>query len=48
VVRAVLQRLPAAHVHRLPGLGHLAHEEAPGAVAEIIASIISQLLTQPA
>jgi magnesium chelatase accessory protein len=48
VVRAVLQRLPAARVYRLPGLGHLTHEEAPGAVAEIIASIISQLLTQPA
>jgi magnesium chelatase accessory protein len=30
------RRLPAATVHRLPSLGHLAHEESPGAVAALI------------
>jgi mRNA degradation ribonuclease J1/J2 len=32
----VRQRLPGVQVHRLPGLGHLAHEEAPAAVAELL------------
>jgi magnesium chelatase accessory protein len=30
------RRLPKAHIHRLPGLGHLAHEEAPQLVAQLI------------
>jgi magnesium chelatase accessory protein len=43
VAHAVLQRLlvdkaPAAHLHRLPGLGHLAHEEAPAVVAQLLLS----------
>ncbi|MCX8005966.1 MAG: alpha/beta fold hydrolase [Burkholderiaceae bacterium] len=33
---AVAARLPAARVVRLPGLGHLAHEENPPAVARIV------------
>jgi magnesium chelatase accessory protein len=41
VAQAVLRRLPTAQLHRLPGLGHLAHEEAPAAVA----SHIQRLLT---
>jgi magnesium chelatase accessory protein len=32
----VRQLLPGVPVHRLPGLGHLAHEEAPAAVAELL------------
>jgi len=35
--RAVLRRCPAARIVSLPGLGHLAHEEAPARVAELIA-----------
>ncbi|MDP2007831.1 MAG: alpha/beta fold hydrolase [Rubrivivax sp.] len=32
----VQKRLPSVQLHRLPGLGHLAHEEAPGRVAELL------------
>jgi magnesium chelatase accessory protein len=32
-VRAIL---PRAKLRRLPGLGHLAHEERPGKVAEML------------
>jgi magnesium chelatase accessory protein len=34
-VRALV---PGATLHRLPGLGHLAHEESPGRIAEAIAA----------
>lgn len=33
---ALQARLAGTQLHRLPGLGHLAHEEAPGAVARIL------------
>ncbi len=36
VSRAAAARMPRAEVVALPGLGHLAHEEAPGAVAAAI------------
>ena len=36
VSEAVHARLPSSTLIRLPGLGHLAHEEAPGTVADII------------
>lgn len=29
------------HLHELPGLGHLAHEEAPGRLAELILSLLA-------
>jgi magnesium chelatase accessory protein len=35
----VKQRLPSAAIHYLPGLGHLAHEEAPPAVAAELLAI---------
>ena len=31
--------LPAARILRLPGLGHLAHEERPGQVADLILNL---------
>jgi magnesium chelatase accessory protein len=34
--RKLALRLPNAHVHSLPGLGHLAHEEAPPLLARLI------------
>jgi len=34
--REVQARLPSAAIERLPGLGHLAHEEAPGLIAQTI------------
>ncbi len=37
----VVQLCPAATVMRLPGVGHLAHEEAPDAVARCLQSLIS-------
>jgi magnesium chelatase accessory protein len=37
--RRVLGLLPWAKVIRLPGLGHLAHEEAPSSLAELVGSI---------
>lgn len=33
-------RVPGARLHLLPGLGHLAHEEAPGAVAGLVAGLV--------
>jgi magnesium chelatase accessory protein len=36
-------RLPDARVIEMPGLGHLAHEEAPEAVAEVIARVLARL-----
>jgi magnesium chelatase accessory protein len=33
---ALQRRVPGARLHSLPGLGHLAHEEAPEAVARIL------------
>jgi magnesium chelatase accessory protein len=36
---SVAQRVALAEVHRLPGLGHLAHEEEPRLVAEQILKI---------
>lgn len=36
---AVQRRVPRATVHRLPGLGHLAHEEQPAVVADEVARI---------
>lgn len=36
----VRRLLPGATVHRLPGLGHLAHEEAPGRVAELLLKLV--------
>ncbi len=38
---AVCRELPDARVERLQGLGHLAHEQAPQAVAAIVAEAIS-------
>ena len=35
-----LRRVPQARLHRLPGLGHLAHEEAPKQVLERLESIL--------
>ena len=35
----VAQQLPGAQVRMLPGLGHLAHEESPGVVAELLAQL---------
>lgn len=40
----LLPRVPGARLHRLPGLGHLAHEEAPAAVAELAASLLRPAL----
>lgn len=34
----VARLVPQARLHRLPGLGHLAHEESPAQVADLIAS----------
>ena len=36
------RRLPMARLHELPGLGHLAHEEAPGRVADLIEALWRQ------
>lgn len=45
---ALMRRLPSApapspgiHLHRLPGLGHLAHEEAPQAVAQRLLDLLA-------
>jgi magnesium chelatase accessory protein len=37
----VQRRLPAARLHRLPRLGHLAHEEDPEAVAALIERLVA-------
>ena len=34
-------QLPGAVVHRLPGLGHLAHEEAPAVVADLVERLLA-------
>ncbi len=38
LAKEMLCRLPSAKLHLVPGAGHAAHLEAPGAVAEIIAA----------
>jgi magnesium chelatase accessory protein len=44
-----LQRiLPAAELHPLPGLGHLAHEEKPERVAELILRLTAGDKVEPA
>lgn len=37
-------RMPAARAVRLPGLGHLAHEEAPGVIAPLILDFLAEVL----
>jgi magnesium chelatase accessory protein len=44
----VAARVPAASVERLPGLGHLAHEEDPPRIAAIIETFASLPLRAPA
>ena len=39
--RPLLQRLAQAHHELLPGLGHLAHEEAPGQVAQRVSAWVT-------
>jgi magnesium chelatase accessory protein len=39
--QAVATRVPGAQLHRLPGLGHLAHEEAPALVAGLITGCVA-------
>ena len=41
--RRVQRAVPGSIVYPLPGLGHLAHEEAPDAVAEIIAEVAREV-----
>lgn len=36
---ALQPRVPGSTLHRLPGLGHLAHEEAPQVVADLLATL---------
>jgi magnesium chelatase accessory protein len=40
--RDLARRLPVAVLHELPGLGHLAHEEAPQRVADLIDALWRQ------
>jgi magnesium chelatase accessory protein len=42
----VAERVPHIHVTRLPGLGHLAHEERPRQVAEMLIAIDTARLSQ--
>jgi magnesium chelatase accessory protein len=42
----VRARLPAARIVPLPGLGHLAHEERPAQIAELLAGIYDQAETR--
>jgi magnesium chelatase accessory protein len=42
---ALQRRVPAARVHRLPGLGHLAHEEDPVRVAALILGLLAAAAT---
>lgn len=37
---ALAKRVPGAVLHRLPSLGHLAHEEAPEAVAHLLSALL--------
>ncbi|MCE2908579.1 MAG: alpha/beta fold hydrolase [Burkholderiaceae bacterium] len=39
--QALAAQVPGATVHRLPGLGHLAHEEAPREVAAVIEPLLA-------
>jgi magnesium chelatase accessory protein len=39
--QALAARVPGATLHRLPGLGHLAHEEAPAEVAAVLAPLLA-------
>jgi magnesium chelatase accessory protein len=41
--RRVRERLPGAEVIRLPGLGHLAHEERPAEVAHLIEALADRV-----
>ncbi len=43
--RALAARLPHARVHMIPGLGHLAHEEAPALFARIIGDLEEEAAT---
>ncbi|WP_234413778.1 alpha/beta fold hydrolase BchO [Ideonella sp. A 288] len=38
----VARRVPGARAQHLPGLGHLAHEEAPGPIAELVAGVVAE------
>ena len=40
------RRQPRAVLHRLPGLGHLAHEEAPAVVLELLDGLLNQQAVQ--
>jgi magnesium chelatase accessory protein len=42
VARQVREVYPQAIIERLPGLGHLAHEEQPQAIADLIMRYASQ------
>lgn len=46
-VEAVRTLLPAAVVHSLPGLGHLAHEERPDLVADVLLGSLDFGVTAP-
>ena len=43
----IRERIPAAVVEKLPGLGHLAHEEDADAVAARIAAFVDRIATPP-
>ena len=43
----VAAMVPRAQVETLPGLGHLAHEEAPGRVAAIVLNAFSPVPSEP-
>ena len=45
--RAVVRRCPVAHMTVLPGVGHLAHEEAPQAVAQLVLGLARGLRLVP-
>jgi magnesium chelatase accessory protein len=36
----VREHVPSAHLETLPGLGHLAHEERPDLVADLVLRVI--------
>jgi len=40
--RRVAARLPQARLHSLPGLGHLAHEEDPQAVLQLLQPLLDE------
>ena len=46
--RALVERFPDARLVVLPGTGHLAHYEAPGAVAAAITRFVATLTTDTA